>query len=37
MQLQSEIEVDEEVCVIFNDGTKSTGCEKPEFKTYVSN
>lgn len=35
MQPQSEIEVEDDACVIFNDGTKSSGCEKPEFRTYM--
>uniref|UniRef100_A0A2C9KLB1 Tetratricopeptide repeat protein 17 n=1 Tax=Biomphalaria glabrata TaxID=6526 RepID=A0A2C9KLB1_BIOGL len=32
----SEMQIDVEDCVIFNDGTKSAGCSREEFRTYVS-
>ncbi|VDI16436.1 Hypothetical predicted protein, partial [Mytilus galloprovincialis] len=35
MQTKDEVNVDFDVCVIFNDGTKTPGCDKPEFKTYL--
>ncbi|KAK0055172.1 tetratricopeptide repeat protein 17 [Biomphalaria pfeifferi] len=31
----SEMQIDAEDCVIFNDGTKSAGCSREEFRTYI--
>lgn len=30
------MQIDADDCVIFNDGTKSAGCNREEFRTYVS-
>uniref|UniRef100_A0A0B7BGE5 Tetratricopeptide repeat protein 17 n=1 Tax=Arion vulgaris TaxID=1028688 RepID=A0A0B7BGE5_9EUPU len=32
----SEMQIDADDCIIFNDGTKSAGCNREEFRTYVS-
>ncbi|CAL1533702.1 unnamed protein product [Lymnaea stagnalis] len=31
----SEMQIDADDCVIFNDGTKSVGCNREEFRTYI--
>ncbi|BFZ05335.1 hypothetical protein BsWGS_08373 [Bradybaena similaris] len=31
----SEMQIDADDCIIFNDGTKSAGCSREEFRTYI--
>ncbi|KAK3103819.1 hypothetical protein FSP39_022148 [Pinctada imbricata] len=36
VQSTSELPIEPHECVIFNDGTKSVGCNRPEYKSYLA-